>query len=61
MLGLNLDDFNAWVNLSKKVKGLMENGVINFDIIKEETLLCIIVMEPTTLEQISGLFKEKAV
>ena len=58
-LGLCLDDFNTWVSLSKKVKALMESGVINFDIIKEETLLGIIIMETNSLEQLSALFKPK--
>lgn len=59
-LGLYLDDFNAWVNLSKKVKKLMENGVINLDIIKEETLLGIIIMETMTLEQLSDLWNSNS-
>lgn len=37
----------------------MENGVINFDIIKEETLLGIIIMETRTLEQLLDLWKPK--
>jgi hypothetical protein len=57
-LGLYLDDFNTWVGLSKKVKSLMENGVINLDVIKENTLLGIIIMETMTLEQLSDLFNE---
>jgi hypothetical protein len=58
-LGLCLDDFNAWVNISKKVKELIEDGVINFDLIKEEDLLAIIIMKTKTLEQLSGLFRQK--
>jgi hypothetical protein len=56
-LGLCLDDFNAWVGLSKKVKTLMENGVINFDIIKQETLLGIIIMETMTTEELSNIWE----
>jgi len=56
-LGLYLDDFNAWVSLSKKVRSLMENGVINLDVIKEKTLLSVIIMETMTLEQLSDLWK----
>ena len=56
-VGLYLDDFNAWVNLSKKVKELMEMGVINLDVIKEETLLGIIVIETLQTEQLSDIGK----
>lgn len=55
--GLYLDDFEAWVNLSKAVKDLMDKGVINFDVIKEKTLLGIILMEYTTaVEQLEMLY-----
>jgi hypothetical protein len=56
-VGLYLDDFNAWVNLSKKVNELMEMGVINIDVIKEETLLGIIIMETLQTEQLSDIGK----
>jgi hypothetical protein len=55
-LGFYLDDFNAWIGLSKKVKSLMEKGVINLDVIEEKTLLSIILMETMTLEQLSELW-----
>lgn len=55
-LGLCLDDFKEWVNFSKKVKELMEKGVINFDVIKEETLLGVIIMESMTLEELTGIW-----
>lgn len=55
-LGLFLDDFNAWVNLSGKVSQLMDKGVINLDVIKEETMLGIIIMETMTLDELSSLF-----
>ena len=55
-MGLCLDDFNAWVGLSKQVKVLMENGVINFDIIKEQTLLGLIIMENMSAEELSSIF-----
>lgn len=58
-LGLCLDDFNTWINLSKTAKTLMENGVINFDVIKEGTVLLLVFMEAMTLEQLSNLFKPK--
>ena len=57
-LGLYLDDFDAWVGLSKKVKSLMEDGVINLDVIKEKTLLSIIIMETMTLEQLSDIWNQ---
>ncbi len=56
-MGLCLDDFDAWIAFSKKVKTLMENGVINFDIIKEETLLSIIIMETMTAEELSNIWE----
>jgi len=56
-MGLCLDDFNEWVNLSKKVKELMERGVINFDIIKEQTLFATVMMETMTLEQLTNIWK----
>jgi hypothetical protein len=58
-LDLYLEDYDAWVNISKKVKTLMEKGVINFDVIKDETLLALIIMETANLEQLSVLFKKK--
>jgi hypothetical protein len=64
-LGLFLDDFSAWINLSNRVKDLMKKGVINFDVISEETLFMLIstqaIMEKMgdlNLEQLSVLFKE---
>jgi hypothetical protein len=56
-LGLFFDDFDAWINISRKVKELMKSGVINFDIIKDETLLAIILMETTPLKELSDAFK----
>jgi hypothetical protein len=58
-LDLYLEDYDAWVNISKKVKILMEKGVINFDVIKDETLLLLLIMETANLEQLSVLFKKK--
>jgi predicted transcriptional regulator len=58
-LGLCLDDFDTWINLSKKAKEMMENGIINFDIIKDTSLLMLITKETMTIEQLSNLFKEK--
>lgn len=57
-MGLCLDDFDTWIAFADKVKTLMENGVINFDLIKEQTLLSIILMETMESEQLSSLWKE---
>lgn len=56
-IGLSLDDFDAWVELSKKAKSLMENGIIDFDIIKEETLFALLIMETMTVEQLADMWE----
>ena len=56
-LNLCLDDFDAWVGLSQKVKELMENGVINLDVIKQETLLGVIMLETMTTQQLSNIWE----
>jgi hypothetical protein len=58
-LGLELADFDAWVNLSRKVKELMENGMVNLDIIRQQTLLAIIITETKTLDQLANLYRKK--
>jgi hypothetical protein len=55
-LGFCLDDFKEWGNLSNKTKQLIEKGVINFDVIKEETLLGIIIMESMTIEELMNVW-----
>jgi len=55
-LGFCLDNFNEWANLAKLVKQLIEKGVINFDIIKEQTLLGIILLESRTLEELTNVW-----
>lgn len=45
---LNVRDFERWVALSNEVKELMERGFINLDIIKNETLLSLILTEVLT-------------
>jgi hypothetical protein len=55
-IGYCLDDYNALVGLSNRAKALMENGVINFDVIKEGTLLSIILAEYSTAEELSSLW-----
>ena len=54
-MGLCLDDFNAWVGLSKVVKSMMEQGIINFDLIKDSTLLGLIIMETKVPEVVKNL------
>jgi hypothetical protein len=51
ILGLSLENFDALVALSEKIKIFMENGV-NYDAIKIETLLTMVnleYMDPKTL------------
>lgn len=57
-LGLCLDDFNEWLNVSNKVKELIEAGIINFDLIKEPDLLALIIMKTKTLEQLSAFWQK---
>ena len=52
-VGLSLDNLDAWVGLSKKAKSLIENGMLDFDIIKEETLFTLLIMETLTVEQLA--------
>lgn len=59
VLGLNFKEFGTYVNLSRMTKELMQKGIINFDIIKEQTLLTTIIMETFSLEQLSNVFREK--
>jgi len=56
-MGLNLDNFNLWVEFSKKVKQLLKDGVINFDVIKEETLFGLVLMEVMTVEELSEIWE----
>lgn len=59
-IGLSLDDFTESVELSKKVKQLVENGRINFDIIKEGTLFATIIMETIPLEALLKIYDFKS-
>lgn len=59
-MGLSLDDFTESVALSKKVKQLIEDGRINFDIIKESTLFATIVMETIPLEDLLKIYDSKS-
>jgi hypothetical protein len=59
IMGLCLDDFTESINLSKKVKQLIEKGIINFDIIKEGTLFAMIIMETIPLEELLKTYDSK--
>jgi len=50
-----LDDFNAWINYSTLVKNLSKNGIINLDLIRDETLLSILISETLFLEEFSTI------
>jgi len=50
-LGLSLDDFDALVSLSNRIKTFMENG-IDFDTVKIETLLSLVALEYTDLNSL---------
>jgi hypothetical protein len=56
-LNLTLDDFDAWVELSNKAKEFMENGVINLDVIKQETLFGVLMLETKTMQQLSNIWE----
>jgi hypothetical protein len=57
-IGLTLEDFDAWVGLSKTAKSLIENGQMDFDIIKESTLMGLLIMESMTIEELSEIWNE---
>jgi hypothetical protein len=42
-----LKEFDSWITLANCAKKLMENGIINFDVIKNESLFLLIVTELT--------------
>ena len=52
-----LKTFEDWVELSDYVKGLMQTGVINFDVISNQTLLAVILSEASN-EQLQALMKD---
>ena len=56
-IGLTLDDYDAWVGLSKTAKSLIDNGLM-VDVIKESTLMGLLIMESMTLEEISEIWNE---
>jgi DNA-binding HxlR family transcriptional regulator len=58
-IGLTLDDFDAWVGLSNTAKSLIDNGMMDFDVIKESTLMGLLIMESMTPLEISEIWNEK--
>jgi len=54
-MGFLLKNLDAWIDFSNRVKGLMEKGIINFDLIRESTLFSVIIMEGMTAEEIADL------
>jgi hypothetical protein len=61
MMGVCLDDFQTWIDFTHIIKKLMENGVINFDEIKESTLMGLVILEAKSLEEISSILHPKDV
>ena len=55
--GPTLRTFDDWVALSNYVKELMQTGVINIDVISNETLIAVILSE-FTHEQAEAFMKE---
>ena len=55
--GQTLRTFEDWIALSKYVNGLIQTGVINFDLISNETLFTVILTEASQ-EQVEALMKD---
>jgi hypothetical protein len=55
-MGLSLDDFKAWIGFSGKVKDMMENGIVNFDLINERTLLSLILFQIKSAEELATVW-----
>jgi hypothetical protein len=55
--GQTIRTFDDWVALSNFVKGLIQTGVVNFDVISNETLIIVILSESTD-EQFEALMKD---
>ncbi len=54
----SVDSFEAWVGLSKIVKGLIEKGVINLDLIGEKALLGVVISEANQANELPSALKE---
>jgi hypothetical protein len=57
-IGLTLDDYDAWVGLSRTAKSLIENGMMDFDVIKESTLMGLLIMESMPPLELSEIWDE---
>jgi hypothetical protein len=55
--GLCLDDFNTWVDFADTIKSKFT--WINFDQIKESTLMGLIILEAKSLEELSSILHPK--
>jgi hypothetical protein len=55
--GQTLRTFDDWITLSNFVKGLIQTGVVNFDVISNETLFGVILSE-FSHEQVEALMKD---
>ena len=51
--------FQTWIDFTDVAKRLMSNGVINFDVIKESTLMGLIIFVAKSLEQMTNLLHPK--
>ena len=52
------EGFDAWVGLSGIVKGLIGKGLINLDLIREESLLSVVIAEARYSYELSSTFKK---
>jgi hypothetical protein len=53
--GLEFDDFQTWIDFTEVTKRLLNSGLLNFDIIKETTLMVLIISEAKSLEEMTNL------
>ena len=54
-MGFLLKNLEAWIDFSNRVKGIMERGIINLDLIREATLLNVLIWEGMTAKEIAYL------
>ncbi len=54
-IGFLLNNFETWLDFSKRVNALMERGIINLDLIRESTLFSVLIMEGMSAEEIADL------
>ncbi len=48
----SLKDFEGWIGLASEAKKLIENGLVNYDIIKNKSLVSLIITEIMTTQKI---------